>query len=434
MSTKNTLEGPIYTESLLWHQQEPKGKLSIELTKSLSSQHDLALAYSPGVAAPCMAIHHDAAAAYEYTNKGRMVAVISNGTAVLGLGNIGPLASKPVMEGKCALLKKFAKVDAIDIVVDTEDPQRFIDVVSAIALTWGGINLEDIKAPECFVIEEEIQKNVDIPIFHDDQHGTAIVNLAGLLNGLILTERRPADCKIVVNGAGAAAIACIRLLRKSGFNPDNIIMCDTKGVIYRGRTDGMNRWKEENASSTAARTLSEAIVGADIFIGLSAKGALTPEMIASMAPQPIIFAMANPDPEITPEEAYRVRPDAIVATGRSDYPNQVNNVMGFPYIFRAALDVRAAVVNDEMKVAAAHAIAEIARRLEPLPEELVAAYPHLSISEIKFSKNYIVPLPFDPRLRTEVTIAVAKAALASGVARKDIVDWAAYRQHLADLV
>ncbi|MDZ5761596.1 NADP-dependent malic enzyme [Lyticum sinuosum] len=412
---KDSKNSVIFDESIKWHSQEPKGKLSMTLPKPINGQYDLALAYSPGVAAPCMEIYQNPEMAYEYTGKGRTVAVITNGTAVLGLGNIGSLASKPVMEGKCALMKRFAGIDAVDILINSENTDFLIDVISSISGTWGGINLEDIKAPECFIITEEVQKRVNIPVFHDDQHGTAIVVLAGLINSLLLTKRNIDDCKIVINGAGAAAIACANLIKKEGFNPNNIIICDSRGVIYKGRIDGMNKWKEEYAVITESRTLEEAIVNADIFLGLSVKGALTKKMVSQMKNEPIIFAMANPDPEISPDDVKEVRDDAIIATGRSDYPNQVNNVLGFPYIFRAALDVRASRINDEMQIAAAHAIAQLAK------------------DDINFSKSYIIPLPFDERLKYTIPIAIAKAADESGVSRKKIENLMLYRDFLKNL-
>ena len=408
--------------ALQWHKQKPCGKLAVHLPKPLKTKYDLSLAYSPGVAAPCLEIEKNPDASYDYTGRSNSVAVISNGTAVLGLGDLGALASKPVMEGKAALFKRFAGIDGYDVEVDEKDPEALIQIVSKIALTWGGINLEDIKAPECFTIEEKLKGMLDIPVFHDDQHGTAIVATAGLLNALELTGRDKSKVKIVINGAGSAAISCLRLFKKIGIQPQNAIMCDTKGVIYKGRTEGMNKWKEENAIDTTLRTLSEAIEGADVFIGLSVKGALSQDMVRKMAPNPIIFAMANPDPEITPEEARQASPNAIVATGRSDYPNQINNVMGFPYIFRGALDARASDINEEMKMAAAIAIAGLAKK------EVIN-----SDDNIKFGPNYIVPSPFDPRLMEDVSVAVAKAAIESGVARVIIKDWDAYRHELSSL-
>ena len=413
-------------EALAYHQKDNKpGKVAIVATKPLLTQHDLSLAYSPGVAAPCLAIEKDPSMVYEYTSKGNMVAVISNGTAVLGLGNLGAAASKPVMEGKAVLFKRFADIDAIDLEVDTEDPEAFINVVKYLGPSWGGINLEDIKAPECFIIEEELKKLMDIPVFHDDQHGTAIITAAGLINACHITDRKFEDIKIVVNGAGAAAIACIELLKTMGVKHENVILCDTKGVIYKGRLEGMNKWKEKHAIDTKHRTLAEAFVGADVFLGLSSKDAVSKEMVASMKAKPIIFAMANPDPEITPEEVLSVCPDAIVATGRSDYNNQVNNVMGFPYIFRGALDVRASTINEEMKIAAASAIAELARL--PGPNEVLSAY---SGRKMQYGPEYIIPVPFDHRLITTIPMAVAKAAIDSGVAKRTDIDFKKYKIEL----
>ena len=413
-------------EALQFHAQGKPGKLEIVATKPMATQRDLALAYSPGVAVPVREIADDPAKAYDYTSKGNLVAVISNGTAILGLGNLGALASKPVMEGKAVLFKRFADVDSIDLEVATEDVDEFIASVRHLGPSFGGINLEDIKAPDCFVIESRLREMMDIPVFHDDQHGTAIISAAGIINALHLTGRSMRDAKLVCNGAGAAGIACIELVKAMGFRGENVTLCDTKGVVFKGRTEGMNQWKSAHAVETEARSLAEAVAGADIFFGLSAKGALTQEMVASMAPNPIIFAMANPDPEITPEEAHAVRPDAIVATGRSDYPNQVNNVLGFPYIFRGALDVRATTINEEMKIAAARAIAQLAR--EDVPDEVAAAYRGV---RPKFGPQYIIPVPFDPRLISEIPAAVAQAAMESGVARRPIVDMAAYRQQLS---
>ncbi len=413
-------------EALQFHAQGKPGKLEIVPTKPMATQRDLALAYSPGVAVPVRAIAEDPSKAYDYTSKGNLVAVISNGTAILGLGNLGALASKPVMEGKAVLFKRFADVDSIDLEVATEDPEEFINAVKYLGPSFGGINLEDIKAPECFMIESRLRELMEIPVFHDDQHGTAIISAAGMINALHLTGRSMKDAKLVCNGAGAAGIACIELVKAMGFRHENVTLCDTKGVVFKGRTEGMNQWKSAHAIETDARSLADAVAGADIFFGLSAKGALTPEMVASMAPNPIIFAMANPDPEITPEEAHAVRPDAIVATGRSDYPNQVNNVLGFPYIFRGALDVRATTINEEMKIAAARAIAQLAR--EDVPDEVAAAYRGV---RPKFGPQYIIPVPFDPRLISEIPAAVAQAAMESGVARRPIVDMQAYRQQLS---
>jgi malate dehydrogenase (oxaloacetate-decarboxylating)(NADP+) len=417
---------PTFTdqEALLFHSQGRPGKLEVIATKPMATQRDLSLAYSPGVAVPVLAIAEDESLAYDYTVKGNFVAVITNGTAILGLGNRGALAAKPVMEGKAVLFKRFADIDSIDLEVNTEDPDEFINCVRFLGKGWGGINLEDIKAPECFIIEQRLRELLDIPVFHDDQHGTAIIATAGLLNSLDLTGRKIEDTRIVCNGAGAAGIACLELLRAIGFRPENLTLCDTKGVIYEGRTEGMNQWKSGFAVKTKARSLADALKGADVFYGLSAKGAVTKDMVASMAPKPIIFAMANPDPEITAEEVAAVRDDAIMATGRSDYPNQVNNVLGFPYIFRGALDVRARTINMEMKIAAARALAALAR--EDVPDEVAAAYG----TRPKFGPDYIIPVPFDPRLISSIPPAVAQAAMETGVARKPIVDMDGYRQQL----
>ena len=417
---------PTFTdqEALDFHSKGKPGKLEINATKPMATQRDLSLAYSPGVAIPVIAIGKDESLAYEYTNKGNFVAVITNGTAILGLGNLGALAAKPVMEGKAVLFKRFADIDSIDIEVSTEDPDEFINCVKFLGKGYGGINLEDIKAPECFVIEQRLRELLDIPVFHDDQHGTAIIAAAGLINALKLTGRDIKKTRLVCNGAGAAAIACLDLLKAIGFPHDNLILCDTKGVIYQGRTDGMNQWKSAHAAKTSARTLEEALKGADVFFGLSVKGAVTKDMVKSMARKPIIFAMANPDPEITVEEVAEVRDDAIMATGRSDYPNQINNVLGFPYIFRGALDVRAKSINMEMKIAAANALAELAQ--EDVPDEVTAAYGERP----KYGPDYIIPVPFDPRLISAIPAAVAKAAMDSGVARKPIENMAAYREQL----
>ncbi len=416
-------------EALLYHAAGSSGaragKLEIVASKPMATQRDLSLAYSPGVAAPVRAIAADAEAGWDYTARGNLVAVISNGTAILGLGNLGALASKPVMEGKAVLFKRFADVDAIDLELATEDPDAFVNAVALLEPSFGGINLEDIAAPDCFIIEAALKERMAIPVFHDDQHGTAIITAAGLINACALTGRALADIRVVVNGAGAAAIACTELIKAMGVPGDQVIMCDRQGVIYRGRTDNMDQWKSAHAAPTQARDLSEALVGSDVFLGLSAAGALKPEMVEAMAPQPIIFAMANPDPEISPPDARAARPDAIIATGRSDFPNQVNNVLGFPFIFRGALDVRATTINDAMKIAAAHAIAHLAR--EPVPEEVAAAYGGRAES---FGRNYIIPAPFDPRLLEVVPAAVAQAAMESGVARRPIEDMTAYRQQL----
>ncbi|PRD43371.1 NADP-dependent malic enzyme [Phyllobacterium phragmitis] len=413
-------------EALDFHANGRPGKLEINPTKPMATQRDLSLAYSPGVAVPVKAIAEDPARAYDYTSKGNLVAVISNGTAILGLGNLGALASKPVMEGKAVLFKRFADVDSIDLEVDTTDIDAFINAVRYLGPSFGGINLEDIKAPDCFIIESRLRELMDIPVFHDDQHGTAIIAVAGLINALHLTGRDMKTTKLVCNGAGAAGIACIELVKAMGFTPENVILCDTKGVVYQGREEGMNQWKSAHAVKTDKRSLSEAMDGADIFFGVSAKGALTEDMVRSMAPNPIIFAMANPDPEITPEEVARIRSDAIMATGRSDYPNQVNNVLGFPYIFRGALDVRATTINEEMKVAAANALAELAR--EDVPDDVAAAYQG---NRPRFGPNYIIPVPFDPRLITAIPVAVAKAAMDSGVAGKPIANLEAYARELS---
>ncbi|PCG09576.1 NADP-dependent malic enzyme [Sphingomonas ginsenosidimutans] len=410
-------------EALLFHSEGRPGKIEIVASKPMATQRDLALAYSPGVAVPVRAIADDPATAYDYTAKGNLVAVISNGTAILGMGNLGALASKPVMEGKAVLFKRFADVDSIDLEVATEDVDAFVNAVALLEPSFGGINLEDIKAPECFIIEQTLRERMNIPVFHDDQHGTAIICAAGLINACLLTGRKLEDVKVVVNGAGAAAIACTELIKAMGVRHDNVLICDRTGVIYQGR-DGVNQWQSAHAASTDRRTLTEALNGADVFLGLSAAGALKPEMVKDMAPAPIIFAMANPEPEIRPELAKAARPDAIVATGRSDYPNQVNNVLGFPFIFRGALDVRATGINDAMKIAAANAIAELAR--ERVPEEVAAAYG----VRHSFGPEYIIPAPFDPRLMELVSIAVAKAAMDSGVATKPILDMAAYRDAL----
>ena len=402
------------------------GKIEVNATKALTTQRDLALAYSPGVAYPCLEIEADPATAYDYTAKGNFVAVISNGTAVLGLGNIGALASKPVMEGKSVLFKRFADVDGIDIEVATEDVDEFVNCVKLIGNNYGGINLEDIKAPECFLIEERLKEELEVPVFHDDQHGTAIITAAGLINALHLTGREYTDAKLVVNGAGASAIACVELIKRIGVPNENVIMCDSRGVIYRGREEGMNQWKSAHAVDTDARDLTEALIGADVFIGLSKKDVVSQNMIKSMAEKPIIFAMANPDPEITPEEVKAVRDDAIIATGRSDYPNQVNNVLGFPYIFRGALDVHASRINEEMKIAAAKALAELAR--EDVPEEVAAAY---GGQQLQYGNDYIIPVPFDPRLISAVPAAVAQAAMETGVAQRPVKDLDAYKRELA---
>jgi len=413
-------------DALLFHSSGRPGKIEITPTKPLTTQRELSLAYSPGVAVPCLEIEKNPALAYDYTSRGNLVAVISNGTAVLGLGDIGALASKPVMEGKAVLFKRFADVDGMDLEVDTRDVDEFVNCVRFLGQTFGGINLEDIKAPECFIIEQRLKELLDIPVFHDDQHGTAIIAAAGLINALHLTGRNIRETRLVVNGAGAAAIACVELLKAMGMPHDHVMLCDTRGVIYQGRQQGMNQWKSAHAVITDRRTLAEALDGADVFFGLSAKGAVTQDMVRSMGPQPIIFAMANPDPEITPEEVKEVRDDAIIATGRSDYPNQVNNVLGFPYIFRGALDVRASEINEAMKIAAAEALAELARR--DVPDEVDAAY---SGRRLHYGREYIIPAPFDPRLIVHVSAAVAQAAMDTGVARKPIENMSAYRASLS---
>ncbi|UOA25387.1 NADP-dependent malic enzyme [Pseudosulfitobacter sp. DSM 107133] len=411
-------------EALAFHLEPTPGKFEITATVPMTTQRDLSLAYSPGVAVPCEAIAANPETAYDYTNKGNLVAVISNGTAVLGLGNLGALASKPVMEGKAVLFKRFADVNSIDIELDTEDADEFCRAVRLMGPTFGGINLEDIKAPECFIIEQRLKEEMDIPVFHDDQHGTAVICAAGLINALHLSNKKIEDVKIVLNGAGAAGIACLELLKSMGARHENCIMCDTKGVIFQGRTEGMNQWKSAHAVTTELRTLEEAMVNCDVFLGVSAKGAVTPQMVASMADNPVIFAMANPDPEITPEEAHEVRMDAIVATGRSDYPNQVNNVLGFPYLFRGALDINARAINDEMKIACAHALAQLAR--EDVPDEVALAYG----KNLTFGRDYIIPTPFDPRLIHRIPTAVAKAGMDTGAARRPIIDMEAYELSL----
>ena len=411
-------------EALRFHSRGKPGKLEIAATKPMATQRDLSLAYSPGVAVPVQVIAENPDASYEYTARGNMVAVISNGTAILGLGNLGALASKPVMEGKAVLFKRFADVDSIDIELDTEDPDAVVNAIRYMGPTFGGINLEDIKAPDCFIIEQQLREMMDIPVFHDDQHGTAVICAAGLINALHLSGKKIQDVKIVLNGAGAAGIACIELLKSMGAKHNNCIVCDTKGVIYQGRTEGMNQWKSAHAISTELRSLEDAMVGADVFLGVSVKGAVTPAMVESMAPDPVIFAMANPDPEITPEEAQAVRPDAIVATGRSDYPNQVNNVLGFPYLFRGALDIHARAINDEMKIACARALADLAR--EEVPDEVALAYG----TKLSFGRDYIIPTPFDPRLIHRIPPAVARAGMDTGAARRPIVDMDGYELSL----
>jgi malate dehydrogenase (oxaloacetate-decarboxylating)(NADP+) len=413
-------------EALDFHARGRPGKLEIIPTKPMATQRDLSLAYSPGVAVPVRRIAEDPNCAFDYTTRGNLVAVISNGTAILGLGNLGALASKPVMEGKAVLFKRFADIDAVDLEIGTEDVDEFVNAVRFLGPSFGGINLEDIRAPDCFVIESRLRELMDIPVFHDDQHGTAIIALAGLMNALKLTGRDLHSTRLVCNGAGAAAIACVELIKASGMPGENVILCDTKGPIYKGRHEGMNQWKSAHAVNTGARSLAEAMNGADVVFGLSQKGTITRDMVASMARNPIIFAMANPDPEITPEEVAQVRDDAIMATGRSDYPNQVNNVLGFPYIFRGALDVRATTINDAMKLAAAEALAALAR--EDVPDEVAAAYQG---NRPRFGPRYIIPVPFDPRLISSIPAAVADAAMRSGVARRPIPDMEAYHQQLS---
>ncbi|MDS9948238.1 MAG: NADP-dependent malic enzyme [Planktomarina sp.] len=411
-------------DALAFHLEPTPGKFEITATVPMTTQRDLSLAYSPGVAVPCLKISENPELAYDYTNKGNLVAVISNGTAVLGLGNLGALGSKPVMEGKAVLFKRFADVNSIDIELDTEDPDEFIKAVKLMGPTFGGINLEDIKAPECFIIEQALKEEMDIPVFHDDQHGTAVICAAGLINALHLSGKKIQDVKIVLNGAGAAGIACIELLKSMGVKHNNCVVCDTKGVIYQGRTEGMNQWKSAHAVATEMRSLAEAMVDADVFLGVSVKGAVTQAMVKTMAGNPVIFAMANPDPEITPEEAHEVRSDAIVATGRSDYPNQVNNVLGFPYLFRGALDIHARAINDEMKIACARALAELAR--EDVPDEVALAYG----TKLSFGRDYIIPTPFDPRLIHRIPPAVARAGMDTGAARRPIIDMDSYELSL----
>ena len=423
---KNSSESYDDKEALRFHAEGKPGKIAISATKPMETQSDLSLAYSPGVAAPVIAISEKPETVYDYTSKGNLVAVISNGSAILGLGNLGSLAAKPVMEGKAVLFKRFADVDAIDIEIDSEDAEVFSSTVEKIGRTFGGINLEDISAPDCFIIESELREKLDIPVFHDDQHGTAIISTAGIINALDLTNKKIENVKVVVNGAGAAGIACLELLKSMGLPHENAILCDSKGPIYIGRDENINQWKAAHAVDTDARSLADAIKGSDIFLGLSVKDALTKEMLETMNKDPIVFAMANPDPEIDPKLAKEVRPDCIIATGRSDYPNQVNNVLGFPYIFRVALDVRAKTINDEMKIACAEALAKLAR--EDVPDEVAAAYSGI---RPRYGPDYIIPAPFDPRLIRDIPPAVAKAALESGVARMPIVDEDAYKNRLS---
>ena len=423
---KNSSESYDDKEALRFHAEGKPGKIAISATKPMETQSDLSLAYSPGVAAPVIAISEKPETVYDYTSKGNLVAVISNGSAILGLGNLGSLAAKPVMEGKAVLFKRFADVDAIDIEIDSEDAEVFSSTVEKIGRTFGGINLEDISAPDCFIIESELREKLDIPVFHDDQHGTAIISTAGIINALDLTNKKIENVKVVVNGAGAAGIACLELLKSMGLPHENAILCDSKGPIYIGRDENINQWKAAHAVDTDARSLADAMKGSDIFLGLSVKDALTKEMLETMNKDPIVFAMANPDPEIDPKLAKEVRPDCIIATGRSDYPNQVNNVLGFPYIFRGALDVRAKTINDEMKIACAEALAKLAR--EDVPDEVAAAYSGI---RPRYGSDYIIPAPFDPRLIRDIPPAVAKAALESGVARMPIVDEDAYKNRLS---
>jgi len=425
MSKNNSKKASNIEEALYFHKNPVPGKVSMQPTKPLNTQRELALAYSPGVAHPCVEIKNNPDAIYDYTAKGNYVAVISNGTAVLGLGNLGAAASKPVMEGKSVLFKRFADIDSVDIEIDTSDTEEFINAVKHLGPTWGGINLEDIGAPQCFEIERRLRETMDIPVFHDDQHGTAIISAAGVINSLYLSKKKIGDVKVVVNGAGAAGIACLELLKELGVKQDNVRLCDTRGVIYKGRKDGMSELKEKHAANTKDRSLADAMKDADIFLGLSVKDAVSQDMVKSMAKNPIIFAMANPDPEITPEAVKEVRDDAIIATGRSDYENQVNNVMGFPYIFRGALDVHASTINEEMKIAAAQALAELAR--EHVPVEVIQTY---GGKDMKFGPNYIIPTPFDARLIHVVPLAVAKAAVKTGVAKRPITDWNKYEQEL----
>ena len=424
-STRSSDQDTLRQDALHLHSSGRPGKLAVHATKPLTTQRDLSLAYSPGVAIPCLEIFNDPSTAYDYTAKGNIVAIISNGTAVLGLGNLGALASKPVMEGKAVLFKRFADVDGFDLEINTEDVDEFVNCVRFLGKSFGGINLEDIKAPECFIIEQRLKELLDIPVFHDDQHGTAIIAAAGLINALHLTERDPKSIRMVVNGAGSAAIACTELIKAIGVPHENVVLCDTRGVIYQGREAGMNQWKSAHAVPSDSRTLEEAMAGADVFFGLSKKGAVNQDMVRSMADRPIIFAMANPDPEILPEEVAQVRNDAIVATGRSDYPNQVNNVLGFPYIFRGALDVRASTINMEMKIAAAEALAALAR--EDVPDEVARAY---AGRKLRYGQDYIIPAPFDPRLIVAVPKAVAIAAMETGVAQRPIEDFEEYESEL----
>ena len=415
-------------EALRYHAEGQPGKIAVVPTKPLTSQHDFSLAYSPGVAEPCLEIVKNPLDAYKYTGKGNLVAVVTNGTAVLGLGNIGALAGKPVMEGKSMLFKVFADIDAFDIEVNATDTDRFVETVKAIAPTFGGINLEDIKAPECFEIEARLRQELDIPVMHDDQHGTAIITSAALLNGAKLAGKELDRMRVVVNGAGAAAIACARLFLSLGIRRENLVLCDSRGVVTTYRDD-LNPVKRELATSRRISTLTEAVAGADVFLGVSKADTLTPGMLRSMASNPIVMALANPDPEIAYEKAVVSRPDIIFATGRSDYPNQVNNVLGFPYIFRGALDVRATEINDAMKLAAARAIAALAQ--QPVPTAVLQAY---RLQRLEFGRSYLIPKPLDPRLLATVAPAVARAAMESGVARRPVTDWEAYAEELRNRV
>ncbi|SUZ96528.1 uncharacterized protein METZ01_LOCUS49382 [marine metagenome] len=413
-------------EALQFHAEGKPGKIEISSTKPMETQSDLSLAYSPGVAAPVLAINDNPETVYDFTSKGNLVAVISNGSAILGLGNLGPLAAKPVMEGKAVLFKRFADVDAIDLEIDSQDADIISNIVEKIAPSFGGINLEDISAPDCFIIESQLREKLNIPVFHDDQHGTAVIATAGIINALDLTNKKISDIKVVVNGAGAAGIACLELLKSMGLPHDNTILCDSLGPIYSGREKNINQWKAAHACKKKVTTLADAMKGADVFLGLSVKDTLTPDMLSSMNEKPIVFAMANPDPEIDPKLAKEIRPDCIIATGRSDHPNQVNNVLGFPYIFRGALDVRATTINDDMKIACAEALARLAR--EDVPDEVAAAYSGI---RPRYGPDYIIPAPFDPRLIRDIPPAVAQAAMDSGVARLPIVDEDSYKNRLS---
>ena len=411
-------------EALEYH-AEKKGKIATLVKTKTDSQQDLTLAYSPGVAFPCLEIEQSSAAAYQYTNKANLVAVVSNGTAVLGLGNIGSLASKPVMEGKALLFKKFADVDAVDLLIDSLDPEEIIKTIKLVSPTYGGVNLEDIKAPECFQIENKLKDELDIPVFHDDQHGTAVVSGAGLLNALELVGKKVEDIKLVVLGAGAAGLACTQFYLDLGVKKDNLVVCDSRGVIYLGRTKGMNEYKERFVVETESRTLAEVMVGADVFVGVASKDLVTPEMLKSMAERPIVFALSSPDPEIKYDLAKQARDDVILATGRSDYPNQINNVLGFPFIFRGALDVRARTINEEMKIAAAQALARVTKM--PVLQEILDIY---GLTKLEFGPDYLVPKPFDKRVAVEVSFAVAQAAIESGVAQIENFDLTQYRRDL----